>query len=271
MNDNSFVKLFNTIITSSIWEEDNETRILWITMLALANRDGVVLAAPKRLAKLANIPVNKCQQCLQTLSAPDVDSRTPDNEGRRIGVVPGGWRILNYALYREKGRSLARNEYLRDKKREEPAKKKAVNKCQQVSTMSTDIEAEAEAEADTNRSCAPCATSCTGFDEFWEKYPKKQGKGAAKKSWSRIKPSKELTEKILVAIEQQKQSDQWKTDRGQFIPLPATWLNQERWDDEQQVGEVKTVPKCACGKDGQSKISGVWYCGRECRITYLGW
>lgn len=71
------------------------------------------------------------------------------------------------------------------------------------------------------------------FDEFWKAYPKKVGKGAAKKAWNKIKPTKDTLEKILSAIESQKHSDQWLKDNGQFIPYPATWLNQERWEDEE--------------------------------------
>ena len=37
---------------------------------------------------------------------------------------------------------------------------------------------------------------------------------------------------MLEAIRKQKQSGQWRRDNGQYIPYPATWLNQERWNDE---------------------------------------
>ena len=40
---------------------------------------------------------------------------------------------------------------------------------------------------------------------------------------------------MLSAIDTQKKSDQWKKDGGQFIPNPATWLNQRRWEDEVQT------------------------------------
>ena len=76
------------------------------------------------------------------------------------------------------------------------------------------------------------------FDEFWRAYPKKKAKAAALKAWNRIKPNKELFEKILCAVELAKQSAQWKRDNGQYIPHPATWLNQGRWDDE--WGETST-------------------------------
>ena len=70
------------------------------------------------------------------------------------------------------------------------------------------------------------------FDEFWKLYPKKVGKQAAKNSWKRIKPNAELFERILAAVQKAKNSAQWTRNNGQYIPNPATWLNQGRWDDE---------------------------------------
>lgn len=70
------------------------------------------------------------------------------------------------------------------------------------------------------------------FDAFWKAYPRKVGKGAALKAWRRIKPSDTLTDLMLAAVEQQVRSDQWRKDGGRYIPNPATWLNQERWQDE---------------------------------------
>ena len=76
------------------------------------------------------------------------------------------------------------------------------------------------------------------FDAFWKAYPKKVGKGAAEKSFKKIKPSGDLLQKMLDAIEVQKQSDQWKRDNGQYIPNPATWLNQTRWEDSVGVEKM---------------------------------
>lgn len=67
------------------------------------------------------------------------------------------------------------------------------------------------------------------FDVFWKHYPKKVGKQAALKAWKRMKPG---LQKCVDAIALQKQSDQWRKDGGQYIPNPATWINQGRWDDE---------------------------------------
>lgn len=69
------------------------------------------------------------------------------------------------------------------------------------------------------------------FDDFWASYPRKVGKGAAKKSWDKIRPSPELHGKILAAVAAAKKSKQWAEDI-KYIPHPSTWLNQERWEDE---------------------------------------
>ena len=221
---NGFTKLFNSIVTSSIWEEDNETRVLWITLLAMADQDGEVVAALPRLAKLANLTVNKCQQSLQKLQAPDPDSRTPDNEGRRIRVIQGGWLILNHKLYREKSRSSERKTYLRDKKREERAQKKLastpVNNCQHSQPI-----AEAEAEADIKEQ----------FMCFWEKYPNKKGKADSLKWWKRIKPDAELLQLMLAAVAAQQRERQAYAALGLWHadwPHGDVWLKHERWQDE---------------------------------------
>ena len=70
------------------------------------------------------------------------------------------------------------------------------------------------------------------FDEFWAAYPRKIGKDAALKAFKKRKPSAELLEKMISAIEKQKHSVQWNRDNGQYIPNPATWINQGRWEDE---------------------------------------
>lgn len=68
------------------------------------------------------------------------------------------------------------------------------------------------------------------FAAFWAAYPRKVGKQAALKAFGKIKGVP--VETILHAIEAQKKTDSWQKDGGQYIPHPATWLNQGRWEDE---------------------------------------
>lgn len=78
------------------------------------------------------------------------------------------------------------------------------------------------------------------FAEFWSAYPRKDSKAKAKASWDKLNPDKELVSRIMAALEQHKRSDQWTRDGGQYIPYPATWLNQRRWEDE---GITQTPPE----------------------------
>jgi len=70
------------------------------------------------------------------------------------------------------------------------------------------------------------------FDIFWGRYPKKVGKDAALKAFQKRKPDQHLLVQMLNALTEQVKSEAWVKDGGQFIPNPATWLNQGRWQDE---------------------------------------
>ena len=74
--------------------------------------------------------------------------------------------------------------------------------------------------------------NATSFDAFWQAYPRKTAKGAAEAAWRKLKPDEPLVARMLAAVEVAKQSAQWQRDGGQYIPLPSTWLNQRRWEDE---------------------------------------
>lgn len=94
-----------------------------------------------------------------------------------------------------------------------------------------------------------CGIQEQRFLEFWQAYPKKQGKGAAERAWKKIRPDRELCGKMLDALSVAKISRQWQRDNGQYIPNPATWLNQRRWEDEPvQIGAIRgTVENMAIG------------------------
>jgi uncharacterized protein YdaU (DUF1376 family) len=70
------------------------------------------------------------------------------------------------------------------------------------------------------------------FDIFWQEYPKKVGKEAARKSWYKIRPN---LQDVLKTLAWQKESKQWFEKGGQFIPNASTYLNQHRFLDEQSV------------------------------------
>lgn len=87
----------------------------------------------------------------------------------------------------------------------------------------------------------PCATDSiiqaedSEFDRFWKAYPRKVGKGEAEKSWGKAYVNGDF-DQLMAALERQKQTNpDWRKDSGQYIPNPATWINQKRWLDEPTV------------------------------------
>ncbi len=144
-----YTKLFGSIIASTIWREPNETRIVWITMLAMANKNGVVEASVPGLADMSRVTVDECKEAVKALESPDEYSRTKEHEGRRIRPIDGGWEILNHAKYRAKMGADERREYFRVKKAESRAKSKCpkrVHKSPRLSTESTQSEAQSNSE-----------------------------------------------------------------------------------------------------------------------------
>jgi hypothetical protein len=84
-----------------------------------------------------------------------------------------------------------------------------------------------EKRREVNPSASPA-----GFAEFWMAYPRKAGKGAAEKAFRKTGIGAALLPNVLQAIERARATEQWRKDNGQFIPHPATWLNERRWEDD---------------------------------------
>jgi len=106
----TFTKLFSSIIHSTVWREPNHVRLVWVTMLALADRDGYVGASVPGLADAARVTLEECVDALDRFQKPDTWSRSQEHEGRRIEVVDRGFNLLNYKRFREKRDEIARQE-----------------------------------------------------------------------------------------------------------------------------------------------------------------
>ena len=75
----------------------------------------------------------------------------------------------------------------------------------------------------------PSNTYSAEFESFWLCYPKRIGKGKAFESWKKLKPPLQT---CIEQIEAMKKCEDWTKEGGKFIPLPTTWLNGRRWDDD---------------------------------------
>lgn len=68
------------------------------------------------------------------------------------------------------------------------------------------------------------------FEKFWNAYPNKVAKFDAEHAWCEVNASRHVPE-IMQAIKLQSGSEAWSRDNGRFIPNPATWLRDGRWND----------------------------------------
>lgn len=126
-----FTKVFSQIFDSSI-ADNYRHRHVFMDLLVLADSEGVVDMTAGAIARRTNVPLEQVQEALDALCAPDLESRTPTEDGRRllpIDTARGwGWRIVNYEVYRQLRDEESRREYFRTyraaKRAEENAKGK---------------------------------------------------------------------------------------------------------------------------------------------------
>lgn len=71
-----------------------------------------------------------------------------------------------------------------------------------------------------------------GFAEFWKAYPRRVGKGQARKAYAKAIKSNDPS--FLIA-EAQKFAKRMRGQDPRYIPHPSTWLNGERWLDEEKA------------------------------------
>ena len=97
------------------------------------------------------------------------------------------------------------------------------------------------------------------FEVFFSHYPRKMAKGDARKAWVQTATIRPDLQTLLSAIKAQCRTEQWMQGNGKFIPYPATWLRQERWDDVQEVD----LPDVVNEKPWHETASGIELKGKE--------
>jgi hypothetical protein len=71
-----------------------------------------------------------------------------------------------------------------------------------------------------------------GFDAFYRGYPKHVGELRARRAWEALAPDAELQRRILGDLAVRRETWDWTKDAGRFVPNPATYLTERRWEDE---------------------------------------
>ena len=100
-------------------------------------------------------------------------------------------------------------------------------KAEQEAKANLEAKAKAKAESESQL--------LKNFELFWSAYPNKKSKKTAFEKFKRIDFKKTSFESIMISLEKQKQSDDWTKNGGQYVPMPQTWIFNERWTDEIQA------------------------------------
>jgi hypothetical protein len=93
------------------------------------------------------------------------------------------------------------------------------------------------------------------FVAWWSLYPKRSGKGAAYSIWltlmDRAANPKQLVDELMTALKWQVKQYDWTKERGKYVPMPTTYLNQRRWEDED--------PNAGRERSGYRDADGIWH------------
>lgn len=234
MNDLPWLKLYaqDWMIDPNIGDLSSEDRICYLTMMCMAHlskkrgtisdfsEEKIIRESKFKTREEADRAVGFSERMKNMLRWHGSSVSLPNFKKRQEGNLSGYERVKKY---RDK---LKRNDNASDTRK-----------------ITLDTNRELDKEEDIKH---------TSFEKFWNIYPKKIAKQKAFSSWKKIPASEH--EVIYSDLGRKVRSDQWLKDNGQYIPNPATYLNQERWKDQVELPKAAPPPKIclACKKDAKS-------------------
>lgn len=160
-----YVKLFASMFEGSLYGKRDQI-LVFTYLLAKADAEGVADLHPSVISGALGMPIADVKAALVALESPDPESRTPDEEGRRITRMDThrdwGWRLVNYEKYRQIRHAEDRKEQNREAakkyRQNNPQASSAISKSKRPSSaiishhQESVPSAQAEAEADTKKS-----------------------------------------------------------------------------------------------------------------------
>jgi len=161
-----YAKIYTSMYSGTLRGRAHEI-LVFTNLLAFCDRDGFVDKHPRAIAEEVGLTVEQVRVALDNLESPDPESRTPDEDGRRIVRTDEhrtwGWRIVNYEKYRairneedRRAQNKAAQARRRDrvKSADSHDSRLTASARQHRSAASAHAEAEAEAEGDADETAA---------------------------------------------------------------------------------------------------------------------
>lgn len=236
-----YAKIFQSIFDGSI-ARNWQTRVVFMDLLILADKEGVVDMTHDAIAARTRVPLEVVKTAISELEQPDADSRRPDLDGKRIERIDShknwGWRIVNFKYYHalcslEQKREADRLRLRTKREEEKREKSNTVATCRNPSHEVANV---AYTDTDTytdntNNICPKLPRNHEElFDKTWQIYPRKVEKQRAFKAWKvRIKSG--ISPKSLhKAVEHY--ADAMQDKEPQYIKHGATFFGPSQvWKD----------------------------------------
>src|SRR3990167_6045172 len=241
-----FGKVFASLYQGSLRGQAHEI-LVFTNMIACADREGFVDKHPRAIAEECGITIEEVRAAIVNLEAPDPESRTPDQDGRRLLKIdvhrPWGWKLTNYLKYRDLKDEETRRETFRISQRKTRARQQAstgVNRRQPESSLSTQAEVEAEEEKDVSGKPDPIgeiidhlnATAGTSYRATTE----------ASRKFIAARLAGGATVAECVAVIDAKVAEWLGTEQAKYL-RPATLFNAEKFEGYRGALTMKTQSK----------------------------
>lgn len=228
-----YVKILSSILDSSIWSEPDDVVRVWLTILAMADRDGYVGASVKGIARRAvTVSPERTAECLAMFEEPDEDSRSDEFEGRRIQKVDRGYLILNYRKIRdmhgaEAAKARKRDWWNKNRGKESRLDTDTSSELARRNPMDLDLDLDlpsGSASSDPDRcNKKPRDRYISSFDapstearKLFESWKSESGKSGASYDWKarqlfeRLELEK-VTEEQVISVVRGAKKDEWAT------------------------------------------------------------
>jgi hypothetical protein len=141
-------------------------------LVILADKDGVVDMTPPAIAARTSIPREIIEEGLEQLSGADKYSRSEEEDGRRIVLIdpdrPWGWRIVNYAKYRDMRSAEDRKAYMREymqNKRKQSCKQQKLTEVNSKQPLTMLANTDTDTDTDTKNTHTPKRTKSLAHPE----------------------------------------------------------------------------------------------------------
>lgn len=220
-----YILLSRKLLNSGIFEKPPLYIKVWIYLLSRAQHNeykglkkGQLWTSMPEIQKVCSYKIGYRTETPSIKEIRDViDWLRSPSEGKMKGAMIGTSRgthgllvtIYNYSTYQDSDNYEGRSEGIDENSTKGETGAKYKQECKRINNIYIDH-----------------------FNAFWKAYPRKVSKSSAEKAFSKLKVNDDILRTMLTALNIQKQCKQWQDK--QFIPYPATWLNQRRWEDESE-------------------------------------